>query len=69
MTLSCPQRAADFLDAVRKLFDQRVVRGDGDDRHVAVDQRQRVVLQFAGRESFGVRMSPLMLQPDCRRSG
>ena len=45
---------AHFLQVGLEFFDQRVVGGDGDHRHVAVDQRQRTVLQFAGRIGFGV---------------
>jgi hypothetical protein len=36
------------------LLEQLVMRRDHDDRHVLVDQRDRAVLQLAGRIAFGV---------------
>ena len=44
----------DFLEVGLQLVEQRIVGRDGDHRHVAVDQRQRAVLEFAGRVGFGV---------------
>jgi hypothetical protein len=35
-------------------------RGDGDDRHVGIDQRQRAVLELAGRVGFGVNVGDLL---------
>ncbi len=43
-----------FLEVGLQLVEQLVVRGNRDDRHLGVDQRQRAVLQFAGRVGFGV---------------
>ena len=44
----------DFLEVGLELVEQAVVGGDGDDGHVAVDQGERAVLEFAGGVGFGV---------------
>jgi hypothetical protein len=45
---------ADFLEVGLQLVQQLVVRGHRDHRHVLVDQRQRAVLELAGRVGFGM---------------
>jgi hypothetical protein len=44
----------DFLHVRDGLLEQPVIGRDDDDRHVLVDQRDRAVLEFAGRIAFGV---------------
>lgn len=44
----------DFLEVGLELVEQAVVGGNGDDGHVAVDQGERAVLEFAGGVGFGV---------------
>ncbi len=45
---------ADFLQIRQHLVEQRVVGQRADHRHVGINQRQRAVLQFAGRIGLGV---------------
>ena len=45
---------ADFLHIALELVDQFVVGGDHHHRHGSRHQRQRAVLEFAGRVGFGV---------------
>ena len=45
---------ADFLQIGFEFFQQRVVGGNGNHRHILIHQRQRAMLQFAGRVSFSV---------------
>jgi hypothetical protein len=49
-----------FLEVGFQLVEQLVVRGDRDDRHVGIDQRQRAVLEFAGRVGFGVNVGDFL---------
>lgn len=44
----------DFLEVGLELVEQAVVGRDGNDRHIAVDQRERAMLEFAGSISLGV---------------
>ncbi len=44
----------DFPEVGLQLVEQVVVRGNRNDWHVAIDQRQRSVLEFAGRVGFGM---------------
>lgn len=53
MTCSSPPRAH-FLQIRLKLLEKRVPRRDRDDGHLAIDQRERPVLELA--RSVGLRM-------------
>ena len=49
----------DFLQVALELFQQLVVRGDGDHWHVFVDQCQWAVLELTGSIGFGVDVGDL----------
>ena len=49
-----------FLEVRFQLVEQLVVRGDGDNWHVGIDQRQRAMFEFAGRVGFGVDIGDLL---------
>ena len=51
---------AHFLQVRLQLLEQRVVGRDRDHRHVAVDQRERPVLELAGGVGLGVDVGDLL---------
>jgi hypothetical protein len=68
MILAAARR--DLLHVRHGLFEDAVVRGDDDDRHRLVDQRDRAVLQLAGGIALGVDVGDfLQLQRPFQASG
>ena len=53
-TNNSPPRARTSMQIRLELLQQLVVRRDRDHRHVLVDERQRAMLELAGRIGFGV---------------
>jgi hypothetical protein len=51
---------AHFLHVALELFQQRVVRRHGHHRHLLGHQRQRAVLELAGRVGLGVDVADLL---------
>ncbi|CAB5028408.1 unannotated protein [freshwater metagenome] len=55
-----PATRTHFLQVRLELFEQIVVRGNHDDRHIGIDQRERTVLELPGRIRFGVDVGNLL---------